>query len=352
MNKLPTTLILALLIFGGISQRSQYSAIVSQINNMNNTWTAGLSTDINYDDESQLKSKLGAILNFVPPPASEATPSDASNGQTTNVVIPTPTRPRNLQAITPSIYPNSLDLRVKFPKCQSISLIRNQLNCGSCWAFATMNALSDRYCIAKSTPTVVAQKFFSVDDVLSCCQKCNGGSGNGCRGGMTYFAYVHAQTIGVVSGETLSYNGFCKPYFLELNPSLGMRPAACTSVCTNPVTYSPAYPLDKFKTKGTTFNRGEGPMIAALNNGGSISVSFMVFQDFYAYKGGIYINLTGRALGGHAVRLVGYGVENGVKFWICANSWGVFWGEKGFFRIRRGTNECGIESNFFVAATV
>jgi len=48
--------------------------------------------------------------------------------------------------------------------------------------------------------------------------------------------------------------------------------------------------------------------------------------------------------GGHAVKLVGWGVDKGVKYWKVANSWNPYWGEKGYFRIRRGNNEGGIES--------
>lgn len=63
------------------------------------------------------------------------------------------------------------------------------------------------------------------------------------------------------------------------------------------------------------------------------------------YKSGIYEHKTGRFLGGHAVKILAYGEENGVKYWTCANSWNNDWGEAGYFRIKRGNDECGIESS-------
>jgi cathepsin B len=79
-------------------------------------------------------------------------------------------------------------------------------------------------------------------------------------------------------------------------------------------------------------------------NHGPVEAAFTVFEDFLLYKTGVYKHITGSALGGHAVKLMGWGVENGTKYWLLANSWNTDWGDNGFFKILRGKNECGIES--------
>jgi len=76
---------------------------------------------------------------------------------------------------------------------------------------------------------------------------------------------------------------------------------------------------------------------------GSVEVSFSVFEDFLNYKTGVYQHVDGKMLGGHAVKMIGWGVEDGVKYWTLVNSWNEGWGEKGIFRILRGKNHCGIE---------
>ncbi|KAF7257286.1 hypothetical protein EG68_05423 [Paragonimus skrjabini miyazakii] len=80
-------------------------------------------------------------------------------------------------------------------------------------------------------------------------------------------------------------------------------------------------------------------------NRGPVEVIFDVYEDFMNYNGGIYHHVAGGSLGRHAVRLLGWGVENGTSYWLLANSWNDEWGEKGFFRMLRGKDECGIESD-------
>jgi len=78
-------------------------------------------------------------------------------------------------------------------------------------------------------------------------------------------------------------------------------------------------------------------------SGGPVETAFTVYSDFENYAGGIYHHVSGGMAGGHAVKMVGWGVESGQKYWKVANSWNPYWGEKGYFRIRRGNNEGGIE---------
>jgi hypothetical protein len=74
-----------------------------------------------------------------------------------------------------------------------------------------------------------------------------------------------------------------------------------------------------------------------------ISIRIKVYADFLTYKSGVYQHKTGQFLGGHAVKIIGWGVENGVKYWLVANSWNADWGDHGFFKIIRGVDECGFE---------
>lgn len=75
---------------------------------------------------------------------------------------------------------------------------------------------------------------------------------------------------------------------------------------------------------------------------GPVSAAFTVFDDFLTYRTGVYKHITGNVLGGHAVKIIGWGNEDGIPYWLIVNSWNEDWGDKGTFKMLRGYNECGI----------
>lgn len=76
---------------------------------------------------------------------------------------------------------------------------------------------------------------------------------------------------------------------------------------------------------------------------GPVQAALSVYADFVNYKSGVYQHTTGDYLGGHAIKIIGWGTENGTPYWLVSNSWNTDWGDKGFFKILRGSNHCGIE---------
>jgi len=94
----------------------------------------------------------------------------------------------------------------------------------------------------------------------------------------------------------------------------------------------------------------EAGMMEEIHTNGPTVVSFEVYNDFFAYRGGIYSHsklkskLNPWEETNHSVLCVGWGVSNGIKYWIAKNSWGKSWGEQGYFRIKRGNDECAFES--------
>merc|ERR1712054_465980 len=79
---------------------------------------------------------------------------------------------------------------------------------------------------------------------------------------------------------------------------------------------------------------------------GPITGMFFVHQSFLSYKSGVYTSkvLGDPMLGGHAIKIMGWGTENGTPYWLVANSWNDDWGDHGFFKIKRGSNTDQIEN--------
>ncbi|TPP56200.1 Papain family cysteine protease [Fasciola gigantica] len=130
-----------------------------------------------------------------------------------------------------------------------------------------------------------------------------------------------------------------KPCPKELYPT-----PTCETKCQ--AGYNKTYKEDKFYGRSSyNVREREKDIMYEIMKNGPVEAAFEVYADFFVYKSGIYHHVTGEFLGGHAIRILGWGVENGVKYWLIANSWNEEWGENGYFRIRRGTDECSIESD-------
>lgn len=86
-------------------------------------------------------------------------------------------------------------------------------------------------------------------------------------------------------------------------------------------------------------------MMQEIYQRGPIACSIGATPELHNYTGGIFEDKTHMNSTNHAVSVVGWGIENDVKYWLVRNSWGSSWGENGFFRIVKGTNNILIESH-------
>ncbi|KAI5058902.1 hypothetical protein GOP47_0027072 [Adiantum capillus-veneris] len=237
------------------------------------------------------------------------------------------THPRTLK------LPLSFDARDAWPQCVSLQSILGQGHCGSCWAFGAAEALSDRFCIHYNESVVLSE-----NDLLSCCGfECGGG----CNGGYPLRAWEYFVRSGVVTSE-------CVPYFdTEGCQHPGCEPLYPTPECVQECSDNTDWQTAKYYAS-SAYRVGSDPydIMAEIYTNGPVEVSFQVYADFALYKSGVYHYVSGDYLGGHAVKMIGWGTtEEGVDYWVLANSWNQQWGQDGYFLMQRGMNACGIESN-------
>ena len=290
-----------------------YSEIAKIVNNMKTTWKAKTYKK----DQTPL---LGALLND-PNPLPEKIFSK-----------------KNLN------LPENFDPREEFPKCESIKEVRDQANCGSCWAFGAVEAMSDRICIHSGQ---TLQTRVSAQYLLSCCNSC----GLGCHGGYPSAAWKFWLS-GIATGGLYGDSQYCQPYFLppcdhDIEGSHGECPPSvetpeCATDCSEgnkqPISTQITYGINAYSIKG------EDNIMQEIYENGPVEGTLLVYEDFITYKSGVYQHVAGELIGDHDIKIIGWGVENGVKFWLCVNSQNEEWGDKGFFKIKRGNNDCSIEN--------
>lgn len=193
-----------------------------------------------------------------------------------------------------------------------VSPVRNQGACGSCWDFSAVAQIESWWMIHRAAPT--PPQDLSEQFVLSCA-----GVGS-CSGGDTGGVLEFARTVGIPAEK-------CMPYRAD-------DKVPCSEACKDWASQAVRIPGWGY----ITFEEALTQNIKAAVFRHPVSAHFTVYEDFTAYAGGVYEHVSGNELGGHGILIVGW--NDYEQSWICKNSWGPDWGNRGFFRIKWGN--CGI----------
>jgi len=222
--------------------------------------------------------------------------------------------------------------------------IKNQGPCGSCWAVASASVLEGHVEIHSGV-----ERTFSIEQIVRCTpnpMKC-GGEG-GCRGATAELAMEWVLQNGCSDATAEPYtgtDGACSvnnPEHAMMNMlTLNAEPSAATAQAS---TGGAAFGMTGWETLPK--NEYE-PLVRALAELGPVAVS-VAASPWHLYGTGIFNGCGKDAVIDHAVTAIGYGAENGQKYWLIQNSWGQGWGELGHIRLERHDGSegyCGMNND-------
>lgn len=277
--------------------------IVEKVNALGTTWVAGN----NFGFDKLSPSELSALMGYkAPAKMDQSIPKGLYSGK--------------------NALPSSFDARLAWPQCTVIQEPLNQGQCGLCWAFGATKSFQDRLCIATNATTDI---LLSEQELVSC----NIFGLEACNGGDPVTALRYIAEYGLPSAA-------CVPYTSGQDGTVPSCASQCNDGSAMKEYYASLWSLRWHPTV-------EGIM-ESIYTQGPVEACFTVYADFMHYTSGVYSHVTGDELGGHCIVLVGWGkTSDGVDYWIASNSWGNNWGLHGFFWIKKGDDECGIERSVF-----
>ena len=206
---------------------------------------------------------------------------------------------------------------VDWRKEGAVSTVKNQLDCGSCWAFSASEAIEGEWFLKHNHLYNVSEQEL-VD--------CSGYLGNmGCSGGSMDMAFEYVVQNGLCLNQSYPYNA--------------MEGQCQNQTCTKKVHIDKYYDVPHNNEKQLERAVVKQPISVAIQAN---------MRSFQLYKKGIYSDPDCGDQLDHGVLLVGYGYDPGLdmNYWIVKNSWGDNWGEKGYIRMVKGIEnpegQCGI----------
>lgn len=205
-----------------------------------------------------------------------------------------------------------------------VTSVKDQGHCGSCWAFASTAVIESH--VAKASGLLFD---LSVEQMAMCAPNPNscGGTG-GCEGSTAELAFEYVTgSTGLLQEYQYAYSSYYGEDF----------------TCTWPSDESAVATIDGYVQLPE--NNYEA-LMNAIATVGPVAVSVDA-SVWHAYEGGVYdgCNQENPDID-HAVTLVGYGEEDGQKYWLVRNSWSPAWGEKGYIKIARSeddSDKCGTD---------
>ena len=243
--------------------------------------------------------------------------------------------------LSAAALPKALDFRAHGETARNyVSAVRNQHvphYCGACWAFSATSALSDRIRLLRGDGAT-QEVNLSPQVVLNCDL-----ADEGCHGGdpIQAYQYIHENGLPEETCQLYGATGHDTGNSCD-DIDVCMDCAHGTGICSG-------LGEGKFDRSGVEqygLVNGTDAMLQELQRG-PIACTVAVTQEFEDYTGGVFEDETGTTELDHSISLIGYGTDEatGQDYWLGRNSWGTYWGEGGFFRIARGTNNLGVEGN-------
>jgi len=209
--------------------------------------------------------------------------------------------------------PASIDWRTK----GAVTSVKDQGQCGSCWTFSATGAIEGAWALAKGQLIDLSEQ-----ELVDCATGTAYGS-HGCNGGQMDGAFKFVIGNGQCSASSYPYTS-------------GVTKTAGTCQKCSPVAHisscSDVKPNDQISLKAAV---AQQPVAIAIEAD---------TRYFQSYSSGVLTSSSCGTTLDHGVLAVGYGEENGIKYWLVKNSWGTSWGTEGYVKISRSdsTNDPGI----------